>query len=305
MSINNPLVTIAIPTYNGEKTIIDTVASAYQQNYLPREIIISDDGSTDNTLAKIKGFRHNKYILKDKNEGLGKNLTSLMKKAQGKYIIYLCQDDVFTNENVIQDMVDMFENDWRLGVLGRYYYQYFEGHKGPVMTIRFDIYISSCQPSGIMFRKEAMRYEFSNRLFVEMPSMVKNVLNSYWKGDILRYDTIAARLHDNNAATNPSYFDSGVSQSQTVNWMEVCGKIFIYPMYFIQLKSRYPAMLKNEIKTCVKINPYVLLNPWFLFCAGLALFVPGKVLIHLSRFYRHRITRLFVREITREMYYGS
>lgn len=303
MSANKPLVSICIPVYNGATTIKHTLYSVAKQSYPNVEIIVSDDCSTDNTPEIVDYCIHCRIILKNKNQGLGKNLTTLMHEAKGKYLLYICQDDVFTNDHVISDMVSIFENDWRLGVLGRYYYQYLDGHKGPVMTIRSDIYLSSCQPSGIMFRKEAMRHEFSNKLFVEMPSMIRNVLDSYWKGDMLRYDTIAARLHAHNAATNPSYFVFGNTQSQTLNWLEVCGKKWIYPMYLVQLKCRYPRQLMIEIKTCLKIEPRSWINPGFIFCALVALILPGKLLIHLSRFYRHRITRLFVREITREQYY--
>lgn len=301
--MNKPLVSILVPTYNGETTIRHTLYSIIRQSYSNCEVIVSDDGSSDKTLYIAESTINCKLLFNSKNEGLGKNLTKLMNKAKGKYLIYLCQDDVFTSNHVISDMVSIMESDFLLGVLGRYYYQYFDGYKGPVMTIRSDIYISSCQPSGIMFRKEAMRGEFSNRLFVEMPSMIRNVLSSYWKGDILRYDTIAARLHNLNAATNANYFRFGVSQSQTLNWLEVCGKTFIYPMYLIQLKSRYPQQLISEIKMCLKIEPKSIYNIGFLFCALVAIVFPGKWLIHLSRFYRHRITRLFVREITRDMYY--
>lgn len=299
-----PLVSILMPTYNGSKTIKASIASALQQHYPNKEIIIRDDASKDDTytIAKQYQITVNKNPV---NKGLGKNLTALMNEARGRYIIFLCQDDIFTNHHVIEDMVSIFEKNESLGVLGRYYYQYFDHYSGPVMAIRSDIFISSCQPSGIMFRKEAMIGEFSNRLFVEMPSMIKNVINDGWEHDIIRYDTIAARLHDNNAATNASYFRFGRTQSQTLNWYEVCGKKFIYPMYFIQLKNRYPAMLVDEIKTCLRLSPLSILNPGFIFCALLALLMPGKLLIHLSRFYRHRITRLFIKEITREDYYGE
>lgn len=299
-----PLVSILMPAYNGAKTLHFSIQSALKQDYPNKEIILRDDASKDKT-ASIAMEYPIKVNFNASNRGLGQNMTALMKESKGKYVIYLCQDDVFTNPKVISDMVSIFENNALLGVLGRYYYQYFDGYKGPVMVIRSDIYLSSCQPSGIMFRKEAMTGEFSNRLFVEMPSMIKNVLGSYWRGDILRYDTIAARLHNNNAATNASYFAFGRTQSQTLNWYEVCGKTFIYPMYFVQLKNRYPAMLIDEIKTCLKVSPWSIINPGFIFCALVALIVPSKILIHLSRFYRHRITHLFVREITREDYYGE
>ena len=56
-----PLVSVIIPLYNGERYIIDCLESLRKQNYRNLEIIIVDDGSTDHSLDKI-----NKYYVKYK-----------------------------------------------------------------------------------------------------------------------------------------------------------------------------------------------------------------------------------------------
>ena len=52
----NPLVSICIPAYNSEKWIGATIKSALAQTWANKEIIIVDDGSTDNTLQYHKGI---------------------------------------------------------------------------------------------------------------------------------------------------------------------------------------------------------------------------------------------------------
>jgi hypothetical protein len=58
-------------------------------------------------------------------------------------------------------------------------------------------------------------------------------------------------------------------------------------------------LLTNEIFINIKTNPLCLLNIGFWTCALTALIIPGSILRPLANFYRHRITRYFVRRIKR------
>ena len=260
-----------------------------------------DDCSTDRTYRVCESFPIKLYRNKV-NLGLAGNLDECVRRSTGDYIVILCGDDVFTNLSVVSDMVRLFEENEYLGVIGRYYYQYLNGYEGAVMTIRGDILTSSCQPSGIGFRREAIQGRFSPKLFVEVPSMVKEVLRIGWDYHIIKYDTIAARLHPGikgNAATAPSYYKSGEG-SPTMNWYGILEKPIGMYLGFIQIKNRAPWMLNTEIKNTIKINPWCLLNIGFWTCALIALIVPGWILRPLANFYRHRITRHFCNIIRRE-----
>ena len=298
-------VSILIPTYNQAKMIGESINSALAQDYLDKEILVIDDASTDNTFEICKDFpiryKYNKH-----NLGLAGNLNECVKNSTGDYIIILCSDDVFTHPSVISDMVKIFENNPNVGVIGRYYYQYLNGYKGAVMTIRGDIFTSSCQPSGIGFRRKAIQGEFENKIFVEIPSMVKHIIDVGWAYNMIKYDTIAARLHPGvkgNAATNPGYYKTNPPQSPTINWYEVLGKPIGMYMGFIQIKNRASWMLFSEIKETIKLNPKCLLNLGFWFCVLVALIVPGWILRRLSNWYRHHITRRFCHIIERKECY--
>ena len=296
-------VSIIIPTYNQEKLIGESIWSAINQDYQDKEIVVIDDCSQDNTYEICNSF--GTFVKLSKNEtnlGLAGNLNECIKKATGEYIVILCGDDIFTHKSVISDMVKIFEANPQVGVIGRYYYQYLDGYKGAVMTIRGDIFTSSCQPSGIGFRRSALQGEFENKILVEIPLMIKKLIDIGWDWEIIKYDTIAARLHfgkSGNAAIMSSYYKSFPNQSPTLNWYEVLGKPIGMYMGFIQIKNRARWLLVDEIKQTIKLNPKCLLNIGFWFCAIIAFVVPSFILKHLSNFYRHRITRKFVKVIER------
>ena len=296
-----PKVSICIPAYNQERLIRQSIYSAIEQDYKDKEVIVIDDYSTDKTYLKceclaVRLYR-NRY-----NVGLAGNLDNLVNIAKGEYIVLLCGDDVFTHKSVVSDMVKIFENNREIGVIGRYYYQYLDGYPGAVMTIRGDIFTSSCQPSGIGFRKSAIQGRFVNNILAEVPSMVKKILDAGWEYDMLKYDTIAARLHFDkncNAATDPKYYRTGYTQSPTLTWYKILGKPIGMYMGFIQMKNSAPWMLWREIKMTIKLNPYCLLNIGFWFCGLVALIIPKWILRPVSNWYRHRITRRFVKIIER------
>ena len=100
MKINSyPLVSVIVPTYNGEKHIAQTLNSIINQDYENLEIILVDDASTDNT-AKISkkilesSSRRFKFIERYKNGGQCAARNTGLKAAQGGYIILFDHDDL-------------------------------------------------------------------------------------------------------------------------------------------------------------------------------------------------------------------
>ncbi|MHC5860777.1 glycosyltransferase [Nostoc sp.] len=115
-----PLVSICIPTYNGEKFIGEAINSVLHQTYPNIEIILSDDNSTDITVEIAKLFNQklsfNFSILEHSQYGLAQNWNYCISQAKGKYIKFLFQDDLL-EPNAIEEMVNLAEQDEEIGLV--------------------------------------------------------------------------------------------------------------------------------------------------------------------------------------------
>ena len=90
------LVSVILPTYNGELFIADTLQSVLDQTYKNLEIIIVDDCSTDKTIEIIKSFNDNriKLYVNEKNLGIGENTNKALSLANGEFIMMQDHDDI-------------------------------------------------------------------------------------------------------------------------------------------------------------------------------------------------------------------
>ena len=115
-----PLVSICIPTYNGEAFIMEAIASALIQTYSPIEIIISDDDSEDNTLQIVQSLQDkisvNLSINHHPRLGIAENCNFCIQQAKGQYIKFLFQDDILL-PNCITEMVELAEQDEQIGLV--------------------------------------------------------------------------------------------------------------------------------------------------------------------------------------------
>lgn len=293
--MQDPLITIAIPVFNSEKTIAESIESALDQKVKGREILVIDDASTDKTTDIVSRYPV-RLKVNSENVGIGVNLCRLMTAARGRYVLFLCGDDQFTNDRVAADYLSVFQVADHIGVIGRYYYQYMDGYPGAIMVCRDkNILTSSCNPSGMAFRKDRQVVP-TNKIFIECPSIVKQYLENDWKWTMFEYDTIRARIHPGgNTGTKESYYQGSMYQ----NWRDLLEEPLWFPQGFIQVKNRAPKKLWEEICQSVKGSRTALLRPtWWLF-AIIAVVVPGSVLRPLSNFWRHRIMRRFLKIIER------
>ncbi len=95
MEKSNPLVSIVIPVYNGERYIKESIDSCLNQTYRNIEIIVVDDKSVDSTLEILKGYGDRITVLPiEKQNGLGNVINVGIKKSKGKYIARMDADDI-------------------------------------------------------------------------------------------------------------------------------------------------------------------------------------------------------------------
>jgi len=106
-----PLISVIIPTYNREKIIERAINSVINQTYKNWELIIVDDGSTDNTKKVLEPYLKNNKIkyFHNKNKGVSAVRNFGIKKAQGEYIAFLDSDDEFVKEKLRKQLNEMMK----------------------------------------------------------------------------------------------------------------------------------------------------------------------------------------------------
>lgn len=107
-------VSIVIPTYNSEKTITKAINSVIYQNYKSYEILIIDDGSTDNTIKIIKKFKSDNIKLfrfyNTKRPSILRNM--MIDFSDGEYIAFLDSDDFWLKGKLSKQINFMKKNDY-------------------------------------------------------------------------------------------------------------------------------------------------------------------------------------------------
>jgi glycosyltransferase involved in cell wall biosynthesis len=120
--MDNPLVSIILPTYNRELYIKRAIDSVLNQTYRNIELIVIDDSSSDNTfqiISEIARKDSRVIILKNKeNLGLVKNLNKGIELAKGKYVARLDDDDFWSDFKKIEKQVFFLEKNKDYGLVG-------------------------------------------------------------------------------------------------------------------------------------------------------------------------------------------
>lgn len=162
------MVSVCIATYNGEKYIKEQLSSILSQIQQDDEVIISDDGSKDNTITIIKSFNDSriKIVLNHNRHGADGNFENALKLAKGDIIFMADQDDVWLENkykitlNALSDCdlvhSDSIVTDENLKTLyGSFYGMY---NNGP--GILKNIYRSTYFGSHMAFKKRILDYSF-------------------------------------------------------------------------------------------------------------------------------------------------
>lgn len=110
--MENIIVSVVIPSYNHEKYISETIDSILNQTFQDFEIIITDDGSLDNTVEVIKTFSDPRIKLFEfeENQGACAALNNCIINSKGKYIAYVSSDDVWDLDKLEKQVKYLNEN---------------------------------------------------------------------------------------------------------------------------------------------------------------------------------------------------
>jgi len=115
--MKNSFISVIVPTYNRADLISETIESILNQTYKNFELIIVDDGSTDNTEEMIRKFKDSriKYIKTDNWGGPARPRNIGIKKARGEYIAF-CDDDDMWDKRKLEKQIPHFQSSKIVGV---------------------------------------------------------------------------------------------------------------------------------------------------------------------------------------------
>lgn len=111
----NTTVSIILPTFNGGKYISNAIESVISQSFVEWELIVINDGSTDDTEEIVGGYvkKDNRiiYLKNEINLGIQKTLNRGLKEAKGIYIARIDDDDIWIDINKLIKQVNFLENN--------------------------------------------------------------------------------------------------------------------------------------------------------------------------------------------------
>jgi len=104
------LVSVIIPTFNRAWTLKNAIDSVLAQDYKPMEVIVIDDGSTDNTKELLKEYTDKIQVLTQPNKGVSGARNKGIKYSKGEFIALLDSDDAW-EKNKVSCQVDFFKKN--------------------------------------------------------------------------------------------------------------------------------------------------------------------------------------------------
>lgn len=204
--MNSPLISVVLPVYNAEQYVKDTIKSILIQSYQNFELIIINDGSTDNSEEYIVQFKDTriKYIKNEKNLKLIQTLNLGLSVAKGKYIARIDADDIAL-PNRFEKQIDFLENNLEYGIVGSFA-ETFGSKKEKLTFVQEDLEIrfallthNPFVHSSVMIRNQILiknKLSFDlNQLHVEDYDLWIKILK-YSKGKILPDILIKYRIHE-------------------------------------------------------------------------------------------------------------
>jgi len=277
-----PKVSVIIPAYNQAKYLRDAIDSVLNQTFQDLELIIVDDGSTDETRDIVSSYNHNKitYIYQE-NQGLSSARNTGIKSSNGSYLAFLDSDDLFL-PNIIEDQIIALHNQPTLKVVlcG---WNYIDEHGSVIISvIPWEKYPNPdleslligmpYVPTGTLFRRdcfegiglfdETLTGGEDWDLFIRLAST--NNLMAWTKGILCNY-----RIHSSNMTRDPDRLTDKIRvldnffNSTNSKQVDQETKAMAYSTAFLQItNATYLAFdferAKNFFSEAIKYNPNLL-----------------------------------------------
>ena len=129
-------VSVVIPTYNYGRFVSEAICSVVDQTYPATEIIVVDDGSTDDTSEVVSKFSHPVKYIHQENAGVSAARNRGAAETTSEYIAFLDADDTFERTN-LEKQLGRFARDNRLGLV-HCGMREFDGNTGKTIRLHLE-----------------------------------------------------------------------------------------------------------------------------------------------------------------------
>src|SRR5579872_1486260 len=124
------LVSVVIPTHNGQRHIAATLDSVLVQRHRPLEILVVNDGSTDSTAQIVRGYAPEARLIEQDQRGHPAARNTGIRAAAGEFLAFLDHDDLWSREKLELQMA-CFERDPALDLVFGHILNFFTPEMPP------------------------------------------------------------------------------------------------------------------------------------------------------------------------------
>lgn len=204
-----PKISVAMATYNGEKFIKEQISSILDNLNSNDEVVISDDGSTDDTIKIIENFNDKRIQLIDgPKKGIKQNFANAINNTTGDIIFLSDQDDVWVKDKVNlvlkkfeeeNDITLVIHNcqivDINLNVIDESFFDFRNSGRGLIKNIWKNTYIGCCMAFKRELFKKILPIPDSIYMHDQWIGLISEI---YGKNYFLEENLIKYRRHGNN-----------------------------------------------------------------------------------------------------------
>ncbi|URC13102.1 glycosyltransferase [Flavobacterium sp. B183] len=215
------MISVCLATYNGEKFIKKQIESILHQLCSDDEIIISDDGSVDNTIRIVNGFNDKriKIVFNKLERGYTNNFENAINHASGNYIFLSDQDDVWMDTKVSKTLELLKNNDFVVSDalfvdtdLNNLNYTYF-GIRGGKNGFFQNLYKSQYLGACMAFKREILPRILPFPVKKELcphDMWISFIAQFYYKATVIKEPLIKYRRHEKNVSTGGKSSENSV-----------------------------------------------------------------------------------------------
>ena len=211
---NRPVVSVIIPVYNGERFLAETVESVLAQDYHPLEVVVVNDGSTDDTDQEVAPYRDSIRYVFQQNAGVSAARNHGFRLARGEYIVFFDGDDLML-PGKLSDQAELLEQEPSLGYVhsgwhqvdaqGRLLKNVERWQQAPHLSLEAWLTVKPIYLGAMMFRRcwveRVGGFDPELTQSEDMDWLFRLILGGC-EGTWLRRPTVCYRQHPNSATQN-------------------------------------------------------------------------------------------------------